>query len=111
MTRLPHLFHQAGCHVTVFAPRQLAVCRSRYIAQRIDAAPELDAYLEQLRQHLSTTDYDRIIVCEEGLLWELACRRAAPDDVVCPKGTQPDVPRPDETWIDRCLPVAAEKRD
>lgn len=114
VTRLPHLFHQAGCHVTVFAPRRLAVCRSRYIAQRIDAAPELDAYLEQLRQHLSATDYDWIIVCEEGLLWELARRRAATDGVVWPEGTQPSVPRPnvpgpDKTWIDRCLPVAVEK--
>ncbi len=99
VTRLPYLFHQAGCHVTVLAQRHLAVCRSRYVARRVDAAPLLDVYVEQLRQHLSVTDYDWIIICDEGLLWELArCRAASPAEKW-----------PDVTWIDRCLPVAAEK--
>lgn len=94
VTRLPHLFHQAGCHVTVLAPRHLAVCRSRYVARRFEAEAAHDVYVEQLRQHLSVTDYDWVIVCDESLLWELTRRRAA---------------NASETWIDRCLPVAAEK--
>ena len=91
VTRLPQLFHAAGCHVSVLAPRRLAVCRSRYVAQRFFAEADLDIYLEQLRQHLNTQAYDWVIVCDETLLWELIRRRAANAEAI---------------WIDRCLPVS-----
>ncbi|HKD67728.1 MAG TPA: ATP-grasp domain-containing protein [Candidatus Binataceae bacterium] len=87
-SRLPKLLHQAGCRVTLFAPRGLMVGRSRYVDEHAGTSHDAGGLALELRDWLArqTTPYDLTVVADEVMLHELTRWRA-------------------ENWASRLLPV------
>ncbi|MDB4967020.1 MAG: hypothetical protein JWN44_2709 [Myxococcales bacterium] len=86
--RLPRVLRAAGTHVAAFCPRRWPLAQTRFVDEIIDAPPELDAYVDALRDHLADTRYDWVLVVDDPLLSALAERRHEP-------------------WLDGILPIAA----
>jgi len=88
--RLPKILHDAGCKVSLFAPRGLAVTRSRFVDSHIVGPNRLDSFVDALRDHLTTNKdrYQLLIVGDQPLLNELAERKS-------------------ESWVAEWFPVDA----
>jgi predicted ATP-grasp superfamily ATP-dependent carboligase len=87
-SRLPPVLHQAGCYVSVVAPRRNFVVKSRYIERFYPASENLLEFVETLKSHLVTPSirYDWVISADDPLLLALAERRK-------------------EIWVAQCFPV------
>jgi glutathione synthase/RimK-type ligase-like ATP-grasp enzyme len=85
--RLPRVLRGAGAHVAAFCPRAWPLAQTRFVDEVIDAPPELDAYVDALRDHLSETRYDWVLIVDDPLLSSLAGRRYEP-------------------WLEGILPIA-----
>lgn len=53
-TRLPRLFHDAGCRVTVYCPPHFAIRCSRYVHRHIPAPDDPAEFVATLGRHLAT---------------------------------------------------------
>ena len=77
LARLPRVLSRAGCRVTLVAPDNLLVARSRYVERKVSAPPGPDNVAEALRRHLEAAGsaYVWTIIGDEALLRELSLRR------------------------------------
>lgn len=77
VARLPKILHDAGCKVSLFAPRGLAVTRSRFVDTLIGGPDRSDNFVDALRNHLANNRnrYQLLIIGDEPLLNEMAERR------------------------------------
>jgi hypothetical protein len=91
ISRLPKLLHQAGCRVTLFAPRGLMVGRSRYVDQQVGTSHDAARLSVELGQWLGRLErpYDLAIVGDEVFLHALAAWRG-------------------ERWASQILPVPVQ---
>ncbi len=77
LARLPRVLHMAGCRVTVVAPDNLLVHRSRFVDHRVRTPSGLEEVAESLKRHLESCkdEYVWTIIGDEPLLRELSKRR------------------------------------
>lgn len=80
IARFPRILHDAGCRITLFAPRGLAVERSRYLARHEVCPAAHDALAGYLRAYLAERghEYHHIIIGDESTLAAVAGYRGEP---------------------------------
>lgn len=76
--RLPKVFRQAGCVVSLLAPPVAMIWKSRHLARRFVGPPIPAEMGKVLQSHLAVAEYDLVIVADEPLLWALAPRSEEP---------------------------------
>lgn len=90
---LPRMLKAAGGHVTLFAPKGVAIAKSRFVDRRIIASASSFELIQQLKAHLSEhqRNYQWIIIGDETLLHDIAKQKG-------------------EAWLDGWFPVDHRNR-